>query len=303
MAYEDLKTGKDLAEYALAQASQTASISSDDYGTLVKPAIHQAYWTLLGLRDWPFARAETPKVVSTVAKTTGTVSSISGATVTLSATIAATQAGKKFYIDANQAVYRISAHTAGTATLTLDATYVEDATTGAFTIYQDEYSLATDVIVPYGPFALRGQYEGDIDLMDRQEFRARYGNNPGQTLGLIEAVSIIRYSFDDADQAPMIQVAPWSETAVNLEYEYAERHVLTFDAVASTDTPKVPREYRWVVGEWALWLLFRKKADDGLVPTDRNIQAGLMAMTDRYRSQANRPRFYTRPRFTLGGFR
>jgi hypothetical protein len=286
----------------LAQGGQTPA-STDDYATIVKSNIHQAYWSILAWREWPFSKADIPKVVTTVAKVTGTVSSISGTTVTLSATIAASQAGKKFYINSNQAVYRISAHTGGTDTMTLDATYVEDVTTGPFTIYQDEYALATDVIVPYGPFHLRGQFEGAVDLMDKGEFVDRYGRNPGSTVGLIEAVALIRYSFDAADQAPVIQVAPWSEVAVNLEYEYADRHILTFDGVAATDTPKVPREFRWVIGEWALWLLFRKKSDDSIMPTDSVVTSALRTMESLYTHHANRPHFYTRPRFSLGGLR
>lgn len=302
MAYDNLATGEDLLQYTLAQGGQTAA-ATDPYATIVKSNIHQAYWSLLGWKEWLFAKAETPKVVTTVAKVTGVVSSITGATVTLSATIATTQAGKKFYIDSNQAVYRISAHTAGTATLTLDATYVEDVTTGPFTIYQDEYALATDVIVPYGPFHLRGQFEGAVDLMDKGEFVDRYGRNPGSTVGQIEAVALIRYNFAAADQSPVIQVAPWSEVACNLEYEYSDRHILTFDGVAATDTPKVPREYRWVIGEWALWLLFRKTSDDSIRPTDANVQAALRAMENQFCRPGNRSRFYTKPRYSLGGIR
>lgn len=302
MAYPDFLTGEDVLLYVLAQGGQKAA-TTDDHATLCQANVHLAYWSLLAHKAWTFAKARTPKVVTTDAKVSATVSSISGATVTLSDTISTSQAGKKFYLDSNQATYRISAHTGGTNTLTLDATYVETVTTGLCTIYQDEYALATDVIRPYGPFWLRGQFQGEVDLLAADEFTARFGRNTSQTAGLVEAVAVIRDSQVSEDQAPIIQIAPWSESRVNLEYEYAERHVLTFDGEASTDTPKVPREFRWVIGEWALWLLFRKKSDDSIMPTNENIAAGLRLMADLYVPKANRPRFYTRPRFTLGGTR
>ena len=300
MAYPDFTTGLDLLKYTLDQGGQTPS-TSDDYATLVKANLLVAYWSILGYRPWPWAKAPTPKVVTTEAKVTATVSSISGTTVTLSGNLTPSQAGKKWYLDSQGIVYRVSAHTDNTDTLTLDATYVETVTAGLSTFYQDEYTLATDVIVPHGPLWLRGQYEGPIDLLEREEFVGRYGRMMSRgSGGLVEAATLLRWYQSGATQAPVIQIAPWPEDAVNLEYEYAERHVLTFDGVAATDTPKVPLEYRWVIGEWALWLLFRKKSDDGIIPTDPNIQSGLMQMQSLYFSFANRPRFHTRPRFGLG---
>lgn len=299
MAYDNLATGEDLLLYTLAHGGQSVD-SADTYALLVKSAIHQAYWSILGWKEFPFARANAPKVVTTAAKLSPVVSSISGTTVTLSAAITASQAGKKFYLDGNQSAYRISAHTGSTATLTLDATYVETQTSGPATIYQDEYALATDVIVPHGPLWLRGQFEGTIDLIEEGEFRAHYGRNSGYTAGIVEAAAIIRYSTSAGDTSPLIQIAPWTEDQVNIEYEYADRDVLTFDGVAATDTPKVPREYRWLIAEWALWLLFRKKSDDSIAPTTENISAGLRMLEDRYCSRSSRPRFYTRPRYSLG---
>ena len=297
----DFQTGQDLLLYALKNGGQAES-TSDTYATDVKQAILTAYWTIMSMEEWPWAKATQPKVVTTLKKVSGTVSSISTAdpaVVTVSANITDSMALRKFYMDSNQSYYRIASHSAGTASLTLDAAYVDTPSTGIFTIYQDEYALATDVIVPWSPMRLRGQFEGNIDLMDQAEFEARYSVNTSQ-VGLTDSATIMRYSLDGADQSPLIRVAPWTEDRINIEYDYTQRHVLTFDNVASTDTPRVPRELRWVIGDWAIWRLWMNKNDGRATAVGKSADAGIAELKNRFRSTQGKTRSFVRPRYSMG---
>ena len=100
MADTDLITGLDIAQAALLDAGEGTSLSGA-YGNDAKRAVRNAYWSVLAHARWPWAMSPTPGVITTVAAQPVTVNSISTATVTLSATIATSMAGRKFYLDGN----------------------------------------------------------------------------------------------------------------------------------------------------------------------------------------------------------
>jgi hypothetical protein len=301
MALDDLATGLDLFQYLMKDVGQSTS-TSDDYATRAKAALNLNYWEILCLNKWRFALGHPPKVVTTVASQNVTVSSIVGTTVTLSAVIATSQAGRKFYVTANQAMYRISAHTAGTAVLTLDATYVETQASGAGVIYQDEYALDSSAMKVWGPLYLRGQYEGEVALINENEFKAKYGWARVAAVGLTEVATIIR-DYDPgggAAKSIQIQIAPWTELQVNMEYEFTKFQTLTYDGVAGTDTPVLPLQDRWVIAERAKWHLWRGKndnlADSAWIRADQKIAQ----MVDTYLKPTSKQRLWFRPRFGLG---
>lgn len=296
MALEDFIYGLDLLYYVLKSGGQSAS-TTDDYVADAKAAIRKEYWQILCMEPWNFALAATPGVITTVASQNVTVLSIAGATVTLSANIAATQAGRKFYLNSNQAFYRISAHTAGTATLTLDATYVEDETAGPAVIFQDEYALSSSCMRLWGPLNLRGQFEGEIDLMGAKEFKAEYGDSRVSGIGITEAATEIR---QDSSGNPQIQIAPWSEDRINIEYDYTEFHNLDFTGAGSGDTPKLRREDRWIIGERALWTLFRNKDDQIADSAWKRSEEGLMGLRDKHLPKG-RKRLWARSGNSLSG--
>ena len=295
MALEDFTYGLDLLYYVLKSGSQNAA-TSDRYAADVKAAIRKEYWEILCLEPWNFALASSPGVITTVAAQDVTVSSISGATVTLSATIATSQAGRKFYLDANQSMYRISAHTAGTATLTLDATYVEDQTSGAATIFQDEYSLASTAMRVWDPLYLRGQFEGELPIIGIKEFKARDGQHIS-VMGPPEAATEIRR---DSSGYMRLQLAPWSEDRVNIEYDYTVFHDLDFTGAGAGDTPKLPREDRWIIGERALWTLFRNKDDSLADSAWKRAEAGINSLRDK-NLKRGRSRLWSRSGNSLSG--
>jgi hypothetical protein len=168
-------------------------------------------------------------------------------------------AGRKFYVNSNQAIYRVSAHTAGTAILTLDASYIEDETSGTGTIYQDEYALNANCMRLWSPMRLRGGLKGEIEVINDKEFEARYGGAWNAAVGFTDVAREIR---QDSSGNKQIQVAPWPEDAINIEYDYTEYHNLDFSGAGAGDTPKLRKEDRWVIAERALFVLYRNKNDN-----------------------------------------
>lgn len=297
MGAEHFRTGRDIFDAVMQTARQAPSLS-DQYATDAKMAIMQEYLAILSHAQFFFAKHPTPAVLSTVARDRVTVTSIAGSTVNLSAPLTPSRVGRKFYLDATQTYYRISAHADNTAVLTLDAPYLEPQTSGAGTIYQDEYPLLTTVLMPWTPMRIRGQWERDLNYKVEAEFQARYGWSTTSAISVPEAYTLVR---TDADQRKVIQLAPWPESAINIEYQYTYvPATLTFDHVAATDTPIIPLEYRWVLYQRALSQLFASKDDNLSERAWKRAEHGLAQMVEQYTVNDQQNRVWVRPRFGLG---
>ena len=259
MALEDLQTGRDLFDYVLNFGGQPGG-ANDEYAAHVKAAIREAYWDFLALHNWWFARAPRPLALSLQPAAQVTVSSISGQTVNLSGPISTSQAGKKFALQVNHIPYRITAHTAGTAVLTLDAEYAETETSGLAWVYQDELSTPADCRKIFGPFRSRTQWDQVVDIIPEREFEQTYWNNVVGN-GRVEAARLVRGTIDGTtyDVSPVLQFAPYPDYKVVLEAEYLQFHNLDFSGNVATDSPRLPRPDRWVLAERALFVLWRNK--------------------------------------------
>jgi hypothetical protein len=299
MAMEDLRTGLDILKAVLDSAGQSQS-TSDKYAQQAKMAINIEHRSILFLHEWYFAKKEKPGIITTVASDRVTVNSISGRTVTLAAALTPSRINRKFYLDATQAYYRIEAHTDNTATLTLDADYVETPTAGQGTIYQDEYNLASDCLKPWSPLRIRGQWERFVELIGEKEFRDRYGWNTTTAISIPENATMIRLD-PTGQQIPRIQIAPWPSDRLNMEYDYtAIPDSLTFDDDPDDDIPMIPEPYRWVLYERALSKLFATKNDNLSERAWKRAEIGIDEMADKYIVTTTKPRFTARARFSLG---
>lgn len=301
MAMEDLSTGLDLYDYVMSFGNQPGG-PNDDYASQVKTAIRATYWDFLQLHPWWFARAGRPFALAIAAKQSVTVQSIAGATVTLSASIATSQVNKKLAINANNVPYVIIAHTAGTALLTLDAAYVETPASGAATIFQDEYVCPATCLKPWGPLKSRGPFERLVDILLEREWKARYDWKILSGIGPIEAAYVVRGQIDPATGliAPVLRVAPWTDTAMVLEGEYTEFHDVDFSGAVATDSPKLPRPDRWVLAERALFTLWRNK-NNTLADSAELKAAKKQAEMEMYHlSMASRESLYVRSAHSVG---
>ena len=301
MALEDLRTGLDLFNYVLSFGGQGGGIN-DDYATHVKAAIRQAYWDLLQKHPWWFARAARPLAISVQARQQVSVSTIVGNTVTLSAAIATSQADKKFVLEANGVPYWITGHTAGTATLTLDAAYVETPATGSAVVVQDEYSLPATCLKPWGPLKSRGLYEHHVDILLEREWKHRYDWKLLGSSGPVQAAYLARGKQDSVMglMSQVLRVAPWGDVAMVLEAEYSEFHDLDFSGSLATDSPRLPWADRWILGERALFTLWRNKNNTLADSAELRAQKKEDEMQVVHLGMASRENLYVRPQHSIG---
>lgn len=297
MATEDFSTGRDIFNGIMQTARQAQSLT-DPFALDAKMAIMQEYRSILQHAQFFFAKYHTPGIITTVARERVIVSSIAGAVVTLAASLSTSMAGRKFYMDSTHTYYRILSHDANTAVLVLDAPYAETQAAGVGTIYLDEYPLLTNVIMPWTPMRIRGQWERDLHFRGEPEFRARYGWSTTAAISIPEAFTWIRAN---QNQQIVVQIAPWPDKSINIEYDYsANPAALTFDGVVATDTPMIPQPYRWVLYQRALSQVFASKDDNLSERAWKRADVGLAEMVERYTVSPTENKLFSRPRYSLG---
>lgn len=253
----NLDTGQDLLAYVLRSAGSVlptvpagdAQIGNADRLIDTKIGLNQAYWEICGLKPWRFARAR--KQFATTASDSVTASSISGATVTLGASIATTRAGRKFILDGDSIPHRIQAHTAGTNTLTLETAYVGTSTSGAGTIFQDEIATGLTDILGF-PHLVHLETGRTFELISENALREMA---PRNTWGSD------RSCYGAFLDASTIRIAPWTTRPSLFELAYNRRPpALTFDGTAN-DVPILPQDYRVIIGDRTLERLYPAKRD------------------------------------------
>ena len=262
MGAADFQTGRDLLLAVQLDADELATGVSGDLSIQFQGYVRRAYWEILSKDRWPWALSPTPGTLVTVASVIVTVVGVSGNTVTLNDSVSPSMAGRKIFLDGNQAVYRIVAHVAGTRAMTLDAEYVEDERSGNATIYQDEYLLDQRVMRMWDPMHPRGQWNyQEVAKIDKPAFELRYGKSYTTGPSPLEAFTEVHWDFGaDGEGTRRIRVAPWSEERYVLEYDYTEFHDLDFSGSAN-DVPRVPREYRQVIVDLAAYKAMLSKDD------------------------------------------
>ena len=293
MGAADFETGLDLLNAVQLDGNEAAAGTRGDYALQCQGYLRRAYWEILTRERWPWALAETPGVITTEeALTTANqngvvVTSISDdnpAVVTLAAALPVSVAGWKFYLDGDQVIYRIRLHDANTPTFTLDARWVNpDDRSGPFTIYQDEYDLDPDVMRIWDSMYVRSGENANYEIVKRERPQlneiAREGTFGPAPMGIYAEIAS-RY----VNGVPIrrIQVAPWDEDRQILEYDYTEFHTLDFSGSRATDTPRIPREYRQLLVDLALYKLHMAKDDTRANPAFLNGHRLYQEMIDVY---------------------
>lgn len=140
-----------MASFLTLQQELSAQVGLDQtqsaQATLLKRWLNNAQQIVLRSFEWPFLRSPTPLVIQTVTDyTTGTVATTSGSTtVTFSATIAASKTGQYLQTSSSNDWYKITAHTAGTATATLEIAAITTQLQATYTIRKFYYSTSSSV--------------------------------------------------------------------------------------------------------------------------------------------------------------
>ncbi len=220
----------------------------------IKAVINEVYRDFWAAQDWWFLVKR--GVINTVAKyETGTASVTNNSTgVTLSDAPAVglgSFSGRVFMVIGdtvdNNAVYRISSHTAGTTALTLDGAFTgATSTTASFKIYRDSYDAPADLgklLKPrrYGltrPMAPVGMNDmSDIKSQDATE-------------GKPQLYTVLDFATSgDPTTRRQLVVHPYPDQTYRVEFTYKQQ---LNTELSGTTQPLIPDEYRQILVYGAL---------------------------------------------------
>lgn len=203
--------------------------------------------------------------------------------VTLSAVVNQDLDNWFFKVDGHPDVFRVSAHTSGQATITLDSEFTGDDDTAAdCTLFKLEYTLAADCMAVLSPMrcyqASRREIDGvDLDALERDYpladaqpgvphcFAVKHQNTGTTNDGLL-TIRFSHYGGDGSDTTDYKRA----------DYEYLVRPSDLTDS--SSSIPLVPPEYRQILVDMAEAYLFKDKDDNKAAAAAQAAAAGIRAM-------------------------
>lgn len=254
--------------------------------TLLKRWLNKSQQRILRAFEWPFNLASTPLVVQTVLDyTTGTVATTAGSTtVTFSATIASSKTGQYFQSVSSLDWYKITAHTAGTATATIEIAALYTATAATYTIRKFYYSTSSAVdriiqvnqsIIPYQLIETTPEYF--------QSF------NPG----FLASGTPRMYMPAGLDSSgyPQFRLWPNPDAAINLYVDYLKTGT---DMSADSDTCVIPDKWSTtILVDGAKAEAFEFLDDTQQDSEDMKFRAGIEEMKTEYETSLHRHRVMT----------
>lgn len=220
-----------------AQCGLDQTITSQ--ATLLKRWLNNAQQIILRAFEWPFLRSSTPLVVQTVTDyTTGTVATTAGSTtITFSSAPTVSKTGQFIQTSDSRDWYKITAHTASSATATIEigALYTNSAAT--FTVRKLYYSTdsTVDRIIQIFQDVLPYQL-----LETTPEFFQSF--NPGF---LASGTPRIYVSAGvDSNGYPQFRLWPNPDSAINLRIDYLK---VATDMSADSDVSIIPAKWHTTV--------------------------------------------------------
>lgn len=239
-------------------------------GSELSPEINENWWWLLTEASFKM----NPKI------TTGTVSvTNNSATITFSSAPAASVAGYHFLVTGVTETYKISAHTGGSATATIDLAYVGTTNASAsYTLLQVDYNLASDVLRLANPMRLTtANLAGSAYSRPGRKYQVLGLTNRQleETSPLAEVSEAVPRFFAQMDE-DTVRFNSYPASAIRVDYLYLRRPADLTDS--TTEEPAIPRQYRRLIADAALMFLFIDKNDDRTALMVQVVQQGIRAM-------------------------
>ena len=225
------------------------------------PATNEAWWWL---------KSEGSLILNAQADS-GTVNVTNNSnSITFSTTPSGSLAGYFFKVEGHNDVFRITAHTTGTVSATLDTVYTgSTASESEYVAFDTEYTLATDCIKLIGPMQSYSDYDSDIELESLNTMQRDF------------PLHRIRSGRPE-------KVAPVSETTVRfnrfatemvrVDYDYISMPTV-MTSTASDQEPEVPLQYRHILGDMTAMFIAQDKDDAKAAAFAAQAKAGIDAMT------------------------
>lgn len=266
---------------------------TSDFAAVALQYLNRAYQALLMggsevdpeiNEDWWWARKHPPGVINlSPAYDTGTVSATNdNVTLTLSAAPAYSLAGYFFRANGHPDIFRVSAHTAASTSVTLDAAYTGPTDAAlTFKFFKAEYDLASDMVRVIAPMRV---YQGAYTEVDGTELMSLERDWP---LNLIESGPPTQFAFVTETKVRFNTYGPLTSASVpnsiRLEYDYVYRPADLTNS--GSEEPIVPWQYRKLLADIAVTLLFVDKNDDRAAAVSQLAKKGLQAMEKEQRSR------------------
>lgn len=225
-------------------------------------------------QNWWWLRKDPPgTLILQPSITTGTVSvTNNSASITFSSAPAASVAGYFFRVDGQEDVFRISTHTGGSGSATLDSVYTgTTATAATFRLMKTEYTLATDALRIIAPMRVRLAHTGSIEGTDSAAMDKSF------PIHLLESGVPTLFAHIGETKIRFNRYGMTSSTnLIRVEYDYLYKPADLTDS--GSEEPVVPLQYRHLLSDMAVAMLFIDKNDDRATLAVAAAKAGLQAM-------------------------
>jgi hypothetical protein len=233
------------------------------------------------IRDWWWLYMHS-NIILQPAYTTGTVSvTQNSANITISAVVATSRAGWYFKVDGWPDVFKVSTHTAGTATMVLDSVYTGDTNaTATYKLIKLEYDLASDFSRLYAPMRAHQGGPHEAYSLSLREFNEQFPISQIQT-GIPD-----RFTFMDSNTVRFNSYIGADDDYVRLDYSYIK--TVTDLTDSASEEPAVPVKNRQVLADLGLYYLLFDKDDQKVQGILAQAKSGLQAMHNEQDSRVSR---------------
>lgn len=276
-----------------AQCGLDPTISAQ--GTLLKRWINNAQQQILRSFEWPFLRSPTPLVVQTVPDiSSGTVATTAGSTsITFSTTPVDSNgsnvsvSGRFIQTSSSNDWYKITAHTSGTTSATLEIAAIYTATAATYSVRKLYYSTSSNVdriiqifqdILPYQLIETTPEYF--------QSF------NPGfLSSGTPRLYCAAGIDSSSGSGTPQFRLWPNPDAVINLRIDY---YTVATDMSADADISVIPAKWHTtVLLEGAKAQAYSFMDDSRYKDSIVLFNAGIEEMKNEYENSLHRHRVMT----------
>lgn len=256
--------------------------SASDHAPAVLQYLNRAYRALWmgggefmdgNVTNWWWLRKDPPGTLTLQPSiSAGTVSvTNNSASITFSSAPSASVAGYFFRVTGQEDVFRISTHTGGSGTATLDSVYTGDTTASAtYKLMKMEYTLASDVLRVIAPMRVRLSDGGFIEGTGLAELEKSWPIHLAESgvpdLFAHVGETKIRFNRFGSDSGKLMRV----------EYDYLYKPADLTNS--TTDEPAVPIQYRHILADMALMFLYLDKGDERVSVVAQLARSGISAM-------------------------
>lgn len=277
-----LTTSAEILDWMLFQAGEPTDGTSDFHAHAIE-CLNRAYrdiWMGGGAlvremnEPWLWLKKDPPGVVIlNPLIEDGTVSvTNNSASITFSSAPAASVQGRFFRVEGHADVFRISSHTGGVASATLDSVYTGATNAAAgYKVMQLEYTLAADLLRVIGPMRIYKDNKVEVDGVSLSSLERDY------PLAYVEAGVPDMFAMVTETKVRFNRYGGVSSTElIRVEYDYLQKPAT--ELADDTVEPLVPLEHRQVLADVALMYLYTAMSDARVAIVAPMAKAGLSAM-------------------------